>query len=82
MERIRTAKPVSKMENVKIWHCRGCEVVHMSVGKTMINFSRDDFAAFTESVVDINYSGSWHASGSVIDLVDRDDDSFGSGLYH
>lgn len=76
MEITRTAKPVRNMQNVTVWHCRGCGVVHMSVGKMVLNFNRQEFADFTEAVVDINYSGWPGRDGSVFDLMDHDAETY------
>lgn len=76
MEITRTAKPVRKMANVTVWHCSGCGVVHMSVGKMMVNFTREEFCGFTEAVVDINYSAWPVRDGSVLDLIDHDAETF------
>lgn len=82
MQITRTAKPNKEMAEIKLWHCAGCGVVHMSVKGTALNFSREDFAAFTEAVVDINYCAGWHAPGSVIDRVDHDADSYVNVTVH
>ncbi|MBK8466460.1 MAG: hypothetical protein IPL32_11570 [Chloracidobacterium sp.] len=73
MEIIRSAKPTKEMTDVKLWHCVGCGVVHMSVKNMVLNFPREEFAAFTESVVEINYSG-WETPNpfSLIDLGEHD----------
>jgi hypothetical protein len=76
MDITRTAKPARNMENVNVWHCRGCGVVHMSVGKMVLNFTRNEFADFTEAVVDINYSGWPVRDTSVFDLIDHDAETF------
>ncbi|MEQ1642386.1 MAG: hypothetical protein ABL959_02945 [Pyrinomonadaceae bacterium] len=82
MEIIRKAKPNREMADVKLWHCTGCGVVHMGVKGMVLNFSREDFAAFAEAVVDINYFGGWHVPGSVIDLIDHDAESYVNAVVH
>jgi len=57
MEITRTAKPAKRTADLDVWHCPGCGVVHMSMGKTVMNFSREEFAKFVGSVVDIHYTG-------------------------
>lgn len=80
MEITRTAK--RKLAEVKIWQCRGCDVVHMSVAGMVLNFSRDDFAAFTEDVVSINYSD-WTSNGkSILDLIEHDADRYADAVFH
>ena len=77
MEITRTAKPEKKMTDLNVWHCPGCGVVHMEIGKTVLNFSREEFAVFAESVVDIQCSG-WSRTGeehSIIDLISAKGDS-------
>jgi hypothetical protein len=71
MEITRIAKISSNMANITVWHCGGCGVVHMSVGKMVLDFTREEFANFTESVVDVNYSG-WapvSREHSILDLA-------------
>jgi len=82
MEITRTARPARKMANVTVWHCAGCGVVHMSLGKMILNFTRDEFANFTETVVDINYSG-WSVPGdSIIDLIEHDAEIYANAVVH
>jgi len=71
MEIIRSARPAKEMTGIKIWHCAGCGVVHLAVKEMVLNFSRDDFAAFPEAVIDIHYTGWPHAGydNSLIDLA-------------
>ncbi len=64
------------MADLNVWHCPGCGVVHMSVGKTVVNFTREEFSKFADSVVDIQCSG-WYRTGeehSVIDLISQSRD--------
>ena len=83
MEITRTAKP-RNMASVTVWHCAGCGVVHMSVGQMVLNFTRDEFANFTEAVVDINYSGWAAVSGehSIIELAVLDAGNNGVEAVH
>ena len=76
MEITRTAKPEKKMTDLNVWHCPGRGVVHMEIGKTVLNFSREEFAIFAESVVEIQCSG-WVRTGeehSIIDLISKNRD--------
>lgn len=82
MQITRTAKPARKMANVRIWHCRGCGVVHMSVGKMVLNFNCDEFADFAEAVVDINYSGWPSRETSIFDLIEHDAESYVNAVVH
>ncbi len=82
MQITRTAKPVRNVANVHLWYCGGCRVVHMSIGKMVLNFSREEFVDFTDAVVDINYS-TWPArQHSVFDLIDHDADSYVTAVVH
>ena len=81
MEIMRTAKPVREMADVKIWHCRGCGVVHMSVKGMVLNFNRQEFATFTDAVVDINYSG-WFRDERLFDLGEHDFDVHSTAVVH
>ncbi len=82
MEIIRKAKPAREMADVKIWHCNGCGVVHMSVRDMVLNFTRDEFAVFSEAVVDINYSFWDSAAASVIDQVEHDAEFYANAVVH
>ena len=71
MEITRSARPARKQADVKLWICGGCDVVHMSVGKTVLNFDRREFTDFANAVTDIN-SAEWVNDGkafSILDLV-------------
>ncbi|MBK7392752.1 MAG: hypothetical protein IPI64_05535 [Chloracidobacterium sp.] len=81
MEITRTARPAGNMADVKIWHCGGCGVVHMSVKDKVLNFDREEFAMFTEAVVDINYSG-WQSEHSIIDLGEHDVNIYAKEIVH
>jgi len=83
MEIQRTVRPEKEMADVKIWYCAGCGVAHMSVKDMVLNFPRDEFAAFTESVVEINYSG-WTRSNpfSLIDLGEHDANFHANASIH
>ena len=80
MEITRRAK--RKMADVKIWQCRGCEVVHMAVGDMVLNFSREDFASFTEDVVAIHYKGWDSDKNSIIDLIEHNADHYADAVFH
>ncbi len=81
MDIVRTAKPKREFTDVKIWHCRGCGVAHMSVKGMVLNFSREEFAAFTEAVVDINYSG-WLTGHHTFDIREHDIDLTSTAAVH
>lgn len=70
MEITRTARPRRHTTDVKLWHCRDCDAVHMSAKELLFNFNRDEFAAFADAVVDIRYQA-WHSHErkSIVDLV-------------
>ena len=63
MEREMTVNPKSKTSDVKVWHCRGCGVVHLAIGERVVNFRRDEFEAFTQAVVDTNYASAAAVNG-------------------
>lgn len=69
MEITRTAKAENRLGSVKVWYCGGCGIVHMSVGKTLVNFDREEFSALAEAVTEINCTAWPIAEGSVIDLI-------------
>jgi hypothetical protein len=77
MEIARTAKPVREMADVKLWHCCGCGVVHMSVGKMLLNFNHEEFSDFADAVIDISTTGWLHGGReySIIDLIATEDEA-------
>jgi hypothetical protein len=81
MEIVRSARPMREMADVKMWHCGGCRVVHMAVKDIVLNFTREEFAKFTEAVVDITYSG-WEAETGILDLVEHDSERFADAVLH
>lgn len=46
---------------VDLWYCAGCEAVHILAGDVRLSFDRDEFNAFTEKAVDLNFRG-WPSS--------------------
>ena len=38
---------------LNIWNCRGCGVVHLSLGGVGVNLDQEEFRRFTESVLRI-----------------------------
>lgn len=70
------------MADVKIWQCRGCDVVHMGVGGMILNFSREDFASFTEDVLAIHYDGWSTGKNKIIDLVEHDAENYADAVFH
>lgn len=81
MEITRRTESAKEIADVKLWHCAGCGVVHMSVKDMMLNFSREEFWAFTETVVEINYCG-WQKANpsSLIDLGEHDAATHADGI--
>ena len=45
----------SQANQVEIWYCPGCKVVHLGLGDTRISFDRDKFSQFAEMVADVHY---------------------------
>ena len=71
MEITRSARPARKQADVKLWICGDCDVVHMSVGKTVLSFDRREFSDFANAITDIS-SAEWVNDGkafSILDLV-------------
>jgi len=69
MEITRTARPVRTQADVKLWICGGCDVVHMSVGKTVLSFDRSEFSDFSNAVTDLS-SAEWASNGKAFSIVD------------
>lgn len=42
----------------EIWHCVGCDVVHLAAERLRLSFDRSEFASFTEKIVDL-YCRGW-----------------------
>lgn len=78
MQIVRTVKPGSKTADLKLWHCEGCGVVHMSVGKMMINFDRAEFADFADAVAEVASTPGGDRY-SIIDLAAGDDERASPG---
>lgn len=76
MQITRMARPKREMADVKLWPCEGCGVVHMSVGKMLLNFTRDEFAAFTSAVNDVAVTSNLGSAKaySIIDLIASEED--------
>lgn len=71
----RTTRPAREIADVRVWHCPGCAAVHMAIGKMVVNFTRKEFSAFTDAVVDINFS--WPVSErTVFDIHEHDADVY------
>jgi hypothetical protein len=81
MEIVRKAKPSRELMDVKMWHCGGCRVVHMAIKDVVLNFTREEFANFTEAVVDINYGG-WDKDPGLLDLIEHDSERFADAVLH
>lgn len=69
MEITRSARPARRQAEVKLWICGGCDVVHMSVGKKVLSFSRSEFSDFANAVTDIT-STEWASSGNAFSILD------------
>lgn len=69
MEITRDAKPIRRIADVSMWHCAGCEAVHLSVGKMTLSFTRSEFAGFVDAVVDIHTSG-WDGGPGAYSLLE------------
>jgi hypothetical protein len=52
--------------DVHVWHCGGCERFHVRAGSVLLSFRTEEFAAFTETVVDC-----FTANQKPIDLLSR-----------
>lgn len=55
MEIIRSARPLTDNLKVAVWHCRGCEVVHLSLGRRVLDLTGEEFADLTAAVAEANY---------------------------
>jgi len=69
MEITRTARPNRTQADVKLWICGGCDVVHMSVGKTVLSFDRHEFSEFASAVTDLS-SAEWANRGTAFSILD------------
>lgn len=65
-------RPKGANSDLRLWHCRDCGQVHMSVGKLMVNFRNDEFAEFAEAVMDVSASAWMDQDGKLISgVIDR-----------
>lgn len=83
MQIVRTAKLERNKKEVSVWHCQGCALVHISVGRMMLNFTQDEFARFTDAVVEINTAGLGRAAAcSILELAMVGYDDAGNETVH
>lgn len=45
--------------NVQIWFCESCDCVHVRAANVLLTFTKDEFASFTEAVVDCHYNATY-----------------------
>lgn len=71
MEITRKVRPARTQADVKLWICGGCDVVHMSVGKTVLSFNQREFSVFANAVTELRGAEWASESGtfSILDLV-------------
>ena len=69
MEITRTARPARAQADAKLWKCEGCDIVHMSVGKTVLSFDRREFSEFADAVADLS-TVDWAGDGKAFSIVD------------
>ena len=65
-------RPKGTASDLRLWHCRDCGHVHMSVGKLVVNFRSDEFVEFAEAVMDVSASAWIDPDGELISgVIDR-----------
>ena len=69
MEITRTARSARTQAGVKLWICGGCDVVHMSVGKTVLSFDRYEFSDFANAVTGLS-SAEWASNDKAFSILD------------
>lgn len=69
MERTRSARPARTQADVKLWICCGCDVVHMSVGATVLSFDRHEFSDFANAVTDLS-TAEWTRHPRTFSILD------------
>lgn len=84
MQITRMARPIKEKADVRMWHCGGCGVVHMSVGKMVLNFNKQEFSDLADAVADLSVTGwlSDEKAFSIIDLVATEDETGVHGFVH
>ena len=58
--------------DLRLWHCRGCDAVHMAVGKQkLLSFDRDEFSSLAQAVAELSWEvrENGGAAFSVVDLA-------------
>ncbi|MGD9587345.1 MAG: hypothetical protein AB7Q37_09020 [Pyrinomonadaceae bacterium] len=69
MEITRTARPLRKRAEVRLWICGACDVVHMSADKSVLSFDRSEFSELANAVGDL-YSAEWVQNGKALSILD------------
>jgi len=69
MEITRTARPLGKKADLKLWICQGCDVVHMSVGRNVLSFNRHEFSDLANAVGDL-CSAEWAKDIRAFSILD------------
>jgi hypothetical protein len=55
MEIMRTARKRAVHPRAIVWHCKGCEVVHVSIDDVVFDLSAEEFRELASSVVETSY---------------------------
>jgi len=69
MEITRKVRPARTQADVKLWMCGGCDVVHMSVGKTVLSFDQREFSDFANAVTEIS-AAEWTSKRNAFSILD------------
>lgn len=57
---------MSERKRIDIWYCGGCNEVHVAAGGMRMSFNRDEYAVFTEMVVETHYTAWLHLKTNLV----------------
>jgi hypothetical protein len=73
MEIMRTAKKRAVHPRAIVWHCKGCEVVHLSIDDVVFDLSIEEFRELATSVLETSYE---MATVSFVEMTAEPSNSF------
>lgn len=56
--------------NLQIWRCDSCHCVHLRAGQVLLTFTQEEFASFTQEIVDC-YCGQVMHAGTETGMSDE-----------
>lgn len=53
--------------DVQVWQCESCKCVHVRANQVLLTFTKEEFAGFTEAVLDCHYGTSFFGANQTKD---------------